>query len=373
MILATVLTSLALVQPAQAETPQTGPDANAQGMDKARATIRDLRTIVTPQGIAEDRTVRIGGIDQYISIRGSDRRNPVLLILHGGPGDVELPMSWWNTRELEEYFTVIEWDQRGAGKTYLINDPAAVAPTMTPERFVQDTEELVTWLRGDLGKSKIFLLGHSWGSYVGLEFAKRHPEWLHAYIGTGQFANSPESERRGWAFAMQQAKATGNAEAQKELQSIAPYAAPGKAIPLKDIMLERKWSDFFGGVMAYRTHQTDGAAADLSPDYAAAETPHVWDGNGFSEKHLISAVLTADASGTKALRCPLILLEGRHDKTVNSDVAHEWFDKVKAPEKHFVWFEHSAHEVMAEEPGKVLVSLEKYALPIARRNGDGVR
>jgi esterase/lipase len=172
---------------------------------------------------------------------------------------------------------------------------------------------------------------------------------------------------------MDKARASGKVEAQKELQSIAPYAAPGTTIPLKDIMLERKWSDFFGGVMAYRTHQTDGAAASLSPDYSSSEIAHVYDGNAFSEQFLISAVLAADATGTKSLACPLILLEGRHDKTVNSDVAHEWFETVAAPEKHFVWFEHSAHEVMAEEPGKVLVSLVELALPVARRNGDGVR
>ena len=135
--LATVLTSLFSLQAAQAQTRKDA--ASSEAMDKARSTIRDLREIVTPEGIEEDRAVRIGGIDQYISIRGTDRRNPVLLILHGGPGDVELPTAWCNTRELEEYFTVVEWDQRGAGKTYLMNDPATVAPTMKPERFVQDT------------------------------------------------------------------------------------------------------------------------------------------------------------------------------------------------------------------------------------------
>jgi proline iminopeptidase len=368
---AVILTSVLSLHAAELGAPR-GDGANSETIDKARAIIRGLRKIVTPEGVEKLQTVRIGGIDQYISIRGVDRRNPVLLILHGGPGDVELPLAWWNTRALEEYFTVVQWDQRGAGKTYLLNDPSLVAPTMKPERFIRDTEELVAWLRKDLGKQKIFIMGHSWGSYIGLEFAKRRPEWLHAYIGTGQFANSPESERRGWKYALDAARAAGNTQAETQLESIAPYAVPGKSIPVRDIMLERKWSDYFGGVMAYRTHQTDGAAAELSPDYSPAEIPHLYDGNGFSEKYLLSDVLAADATGTKSLDCPLILLEGRHDKTVNSDVAHEWFEKVTAPEKHFVWFEHSAHEVMAEEPGKVLVSLVKYALPIALRAGDGV-
>jgi proline iminopeptidase len=123
--------------------------------------------------------VTIGGIDQWVSIRGTNRRNPVLLLIHGGPGYVSMPMSWWFTRGWEEYFTVVQWDQRGAGKTYLLN-PAVIGPTMTRERMLADAEELTTWIRHELGKEKIFVLGHSWGSYLGLELATRHPNWLYA-------------------------------------------------------------------------------------------------------------------------------------------------------------------------------------------------
>ena len=230
---------------------------------------------------------------------------------------------------------------------------------------------MVAWLRQDLHKQKVFVLGHSWGSYVGLELARRRPEWLHAYIGTGQAANSPESERRGFAATLAAAKAAGNAKALAELQGLVPYALPGKPIPLKDISLERKWSDFFGGVMAYRDGQSDGIAARLSPDYSDEDAPRVYEGNEFSEKFLLSAVLSLDLTTITNLKCPLILLEGRHDLTVNASVAHEWYERVHAPSKQFVWFENSAHEVMSEEPGKVLVSLLEYARPIAVQAGDG--
>jgi pimeloyl-ACP methyl ester carboxylesterase len=313
--------------------------------------------------------VRIGGIEQFVTIRGKDRRNPVLLVLHGGPGYVETPLSWWYAHAWEEYFTVVEWDQRGAGKTYLLNDPKAVAPTMNPAQFHRDTDEMVTWLRTSLGKKKIFVIGHSWGSYLGLELARRHPDWLYAYIGTGQAANSAESERRGWRFAMDAARKAGNAQAVAELEAAAPYPAPGK--PLKDIAAVHRWIDRFGGVMAYRTDQEDEShAARLSPDYADAEAPHIYDGNGYSEEFLLPMVLSLDLSGVTSLKCPLILLEGRFDRTVNADVARDWFDRMKAPEKHWVWFENSAHEPMSEEPGKFLLSLVRYARPIAVRAGD---
>jgi pimeloyl-ACP methyl ester carboxylesterase len=351
-----------------AHAQRAGPKPRSRA--EAVEIIRNLRHIVAPNGIERDETIRIGGIEQFVTIRGVDRRNPILLILHGGPGFVEAPIAWWNTRELEEYFTVVEWDQRGAGKTYLINDPKVVAPTMTTDRMIADTEELISRLRSSLGKRKIFLLGHSWGSYLGLEVAKRHPDWLYAYIGTGQATDIRKSERRGYDYALAAAKKAGNAEAISELQSIAPYAAPGRPIPLKSIMIERKWSDFYGGVMAYRTDQIDGEAAALSPDYSDAESAHVYDGNDYSEKFFLGALLNLDVSGIRELKCPLILLEGRHDRTVNSVVAFEWFKKVHSPSKRFVWFEHSAHEVMTEEPGKVLMSLVRYARPLAEKAGD---
>ncbi|WCM27406.1 alpha/beta hydrolase [Sphingomonas sp. QA11] len=346
------------------------PSSQATSRADATAVVRELRRIVTPNGVDRSEHLRIGGIDQFVSVRGRDRRNPILLVLHGGPGFPETPLAWWNTRDFEEYFTVVHWDQRGSGKTFLINDAEAVAPTMRPEQFITDTEELVSWLRNEFGRDKIFLLGHSWGSYVGLQFAKRRPEWLHAYIGVGQATNTPESERRGYALTLAAARRAGNAEAVSQLESIAPYAVPGQSIPLEKIVIERRWSDHFGGVMAYREGQVNGIASRLSPDYSDEDAAHVYDGNGYSQQYLLSVVLGIDLSGITRLQCPLILLEGRHDRTVNSDVAYEWFDRLRAPSKHFVWFEHSGHEVMSEEPAKVLASLLRYARPFAERSGD---
>lgn len=363
-----MLTVAALAMTVQeAAVAQAVPPASRQ---EAVEVVRELRRIVSPLGVERNDTVRIGGLEQFVNIRGVDRRNPILLIIHGGPGFPTAPLAWWATRGLEEYFTVVHWDQRGSGKTHLMNDPQIVAPTMKPERFVDDTEELVDWLRKEMNKEKVFVLGTSWGSYVGLEFAQRRPEWLHAYIGMGQAVNSPESERRGYAFALAAARESGNEQAIAELESIAPYAAPGRSIPLKDIALERKWSDFFGGVMAYRTRQVDGIAARLSPDYSDEEARRVYEGNGFSQGFLFSPVLSIDLSHVKKLDCPLIVLAGRHDRSVNSYVAHEWFESVEAPLKRFVWFEHSAHEVMVEEPGKLLVTLVTHARPIAAAAGD---
>jgi len=338
---------------------------------EATAIIADARKIVTPNGVERLESVRIGGIDQWVSVRGTDRGNPVLLHIHGGPGYISIPMSWWFSRGWEEYFTVVQWDQRAAGKTQLLNDPASIAPTLTNERMISDAEEMAAWARKALGKDRIFVSGHSWGSYLGLELARRHPDWLHAYIGVGQITNMPESERRGWRFAMDAARGESNAPAIRDLESIAPYSPSGRLIPLKDIYTQRRWVEFYGGTMAYRhNNEAEGNLANLSPDYTDAEVTHIWEGNDFGERYLLPGALGLDLSRVTTLGCPLIVFAGRHDMNVNSELAFEWFRTVAAPSKHFVWFEHSAHLPMTEERGKYLLSLVRYARPLAEQAGE---
>lgn len=354
--------------PAQAaEPPGPAPHSRAEAVK----VIADLRKVVADDGIERLQKVRIGGIDQWVSIRGNDRRNPVLLMLHGGPGWVAMPTSWYFQRGWEEYFTVVQWDQRGAGKTYAANDPAVVAPTMTRERMIADSEEMVAWLRREFGKERIFVLGQSWGSYLGLELAQRRPEWLHAYIGIGQISNAPESERRGFAWTLQQAREDGNAEAVAELEALAPYAQGNQPVPLEKLFKQRKWLNHYGGMVHNRRGgDAEAAAIRLSPEYTDHDVAEVWKGNDFSMQHLLSEVLTLDMTTVRELKIPVFLFEGRHDHNVSSELAAEWLQGVKAPAKQLIWFEQSAHEVMIEEPGKTLLTLVQQVRPIAERAGD---
>ena len=163
--------ALPLVATAAADPKPPKP----RNREEATKIIAEARRIVTPNGVERLETVKIGAIDQWVSVRGRDRRNPVLLHIHGGPGYVDLPTSWWFARGWEEYFTVVFWDQRAAGKTHRLNAVAAVRPTLTIERMVSDAEEMTAWIRKNLHKDKIFVLGHSWGSHPGLRIAHRHP------------------------------------------------------------------------------------------------------------------------------------------------------------------------------------------------------
>jgi pimeloyl-ACP methyl ester carboxylesterase len=161
--------------------------------------------------------ISINGIQQWINVRGKDTRNPILLLLHGGPGSPETPYNWTFQTPWEDFFTVVEWDQRGAGKTYALNDPDKIAPTMTVPKMLSDTEQVIEYLRRTYRKQKIILVGHSWGSVLGVLIAQKHPDWLYAYVGVGQWVNTQKSEREAYAFSLSEARANNNAEALKEL------------------------------------------------------------------------------------------------------------------------------------------------------------
>jgi len=339
---------------------------------EAQEIVANMRRIVTEHGVERLEPVRIGGVDQWVSIRGVDRRNPILLYLHGGPGYVSMPTAWSQTRAWEDHFTVVHWDQRGAGKTYAsAADRDAMIESLTYDRMVDDAIEMAAWLRQEFGKERIFVLGQSWGSVLGVELARRHPDWLHAYIGVGQAADMMEGERRGYAWALARARAENNTGAIAALEAIAPYAETSPP-STDDLLIQRRWLGHYGGVVHGRADSSDFTrAARLSPDYTDQDLALVWEANERSVQRLFPELwANADFSAVTSLDTPIILLSGRHDYNVNSEVGAEWLARLDAPSKTIVWFEHSAHEPTSEEPGRALAALITHALPFAQAAGD---
>jgi proline iminopeptidase len=371
--LAWQLAGLALAQPASAAGPAPAASAAASAADwrtPVQKILRDVRHIPSPPGIEETFPVRIGGIEQWISVRGRDRRNPILLFIHGGPASTEMPVSWLYQSGWEDYFTVVQWDQRGAGKTYVANDPAVVTPTLSQARMVADGEELVAWLREHYGKQKIFVLGHSWGSIIGLELARRHPAWLHAYIGMGQIVDGRDSERLGYEWALQAARADHNEQAVRQLLALAPYPRADGSVSVDQILVQREWVIHYGG-LTWGRPDFDYAqdAAKFSPDYTRQELDPER-GIGESLPHLLPAMMAYDVRGVTRMDCPVFIFAGRHDYETVSSLAETWLEALQAPAKGLVRFENSAHMMELEEPGKVLVHLVNDIRPIAEYAGD---
>lgn len=359
---------LAALQSFAAEpTAPPAPDNEHFSRAQITAIIADARKIVGASGVEELVAIPIGGTKQWISVRGHDRDNPILLMIHGGPASPEMPTSWFFQSGWEDYFTVVQWDQRGSGKSYNANDPKTIQPTLSLERITRDAEEVVQYLRAKYHKDKIFVLGHSWGSVVGLQLAHRHPEWLHAYVGMGQVISGPENERVSYRMTLQAAEANHNTEAINDLKSIAPYPNADGTLPLEKIGKERTWSVNYGGLSWGRTSLNYYFnLMQLSPDYTEEDMAAVNKGSALSLGPLLGDMLNFDYRSIIEWHCPIVMFVGRHDSTTPSSVTAEWLEKIQAPSKKLVWFENSAHMMMVEEPGRMLVHLVEDVRPLAK-------
>ena len=338
--------------------------------NEVTSIIREGRKVVAPNGVEELLKISVGGTEQWISVRGNDRNNPILLMIHGGPASPEMPSSWFFENGWEDYFTVVQWDQRGAGKTFNANDPRPIESTLSIQRIAADGVEVIDYLRSRYHKNKVFILGHSWGSVVGLTIAHEHPELLYAYVGTGQVISGVENERVGYADTLKNAEATGNTAAVAELRSLAPYPAADGSVTLDKILTERKWSVELGGLAHGRQSFAPYAnLAELSPEYDAGDIEAIDKGSQFSLGRLLPELNHFDFTHVTELGCPVVLIEGRHDTTTPSEIAAAWFAKVHAPAKKLIWLQNSAHMTMFEEPGRFLVHLVEDVRPFAGNAG----
>jgi pimeloyl-ACP methyl ester carboxylesterase len=337
---------------------------------KARDTLADLGRIVAPNGIQESYQARIGGVDQWINVRGQDKANPIILFVHGGPASPLIPTLWQFQRPLEEYFTVVNYDQRGSGKTYVEDHSDAVAASLHIPRYIDDAIEIAEQVRKRYGKSKVILMAHSWGTVIGLGAALKRPDLFHAYVGIGQVINTRDNERISFEYGMQQAQAHGNAAAVKEMESIAPY--PGdQPITRERIIIARKWAQFYGGLTAYREESSYFFNAPLlSPEYSATDVCAVDQGNVFTLVRVLPEFLNVDYKGVHSLSIPVFMFMGRHDYTTPSQPTADWLAELSAPAKQGVWFERSSHMIPWEEPGKMLLSLVQAVRPLAQPNNN---
>jgi proline iminopeptidase len=330
-------------------------------------TADGIRKITSHDGIEIRQQVTLGGTKQWITIRGHHKDNPVLLFIHGGPGAVDMPISHGFQTPWEEYFTVVQWDQRGSGKSYAGIDKDAVKKTLTVDRMVTDAEELTAYLRKLIGQEKIIVVGHSWGTLVGVMLAKRRPEWLHAYVGMAQAVSMMENERQKYAYALREAKRRRDVTTLAELKTIAPYPTPGHADFDKVLTLGNAVNNYDDASRAVDISQ--GLSLLLSsPDYSAMDIYRYITGESglFPALALFDEIMTIDLNklGPK-FDVPVIMFSGRHDWVTPTPISTAYFNSIEAPQKKLIWFEHSGHNIFTDEPGAVFVALVNEVRPLA--------
>lgn len=300
--------------------------------------------------IDEKRTVMLGRYEQHIRIRSTSAQLPVLLFIHGGPGVSDRHWVLANQSSLAEVCTMVCWDQRGAGLSW---SKHLKAEEMSVQRMVDDAHELLLYLKERFHKKSIYIVGHSWGSLLGTLLAQQYPEDVAAYIGMGQYVSGPENERLSYEFVLEEAKKRGDHKALKDLERIG-WPKAGHYASLDDLMVQRDLMTKYGGE---DYGESDGIIKAVvmpilrSPEYSLLDLWKYYKGAFFSLEALWDEVVDYDLSvSVPELKVPVYLTEGRHDQNTPIPIAQDWFDKLKAPRKQWIWFEKSAHSPIKNEP-----------------------
>jgi pimeloyl-ACP methyl ester carboxylesterase len=309
--------------------------------------------------VAEIAYRRLGGLDQWVMIRGESFANPPLILLHGGPGWSETGFFRHFNAPLEKSFTSVYWDQRGAGKSF---DRGIPRSSMTVERFVSDLDELVDAVCERLGKSNVVIFGHSWGSVLGVLYAARFPEKVAAYVGSGQIGDWPAAELGSYEWALAEARRRRNRRAVRKLQAIGPPPYPADAVFTERTLVAR-----FEGQMRPRALWKIGRAVLGRRESSIFELPGAMRGFRWSMEAMWPEVSRLNLIElAPALQTPVFFLLGRDDHWVPPETSVAYFIAVTAPSKKLVWFEHSCHEPFVDEPDKfnaAMAELVRPALP----------
>lgn len=319
---------------------------------------RDGKTI--PGSIALIDTVTIRGIKERVIFRGISTKNPVLILLHGGPGASENPLFRHYDPGLERHFLVVYWDQPGAGRSFPLRHPPK---DLSIDRFVSDLDALVAIVKTRFHVRKVALLGHSWGTVIGTLYAYRHPENVSVYVGTGQVSDEPESELVSYAWTLHQAKTLKNRRAEKALESFDPLKASRG-----QMRIERHWVEVFGGLSYGHATQDDLILSALRTDEASwVDLIRFAVGVHNSSEQIWPFFRSIQLDRCcRDFKVPVVFLEGRNDWQVPSVVARWYFDEIRAPYKQFVWFNRSSHNVPFDQPETFVRVMIDVVLPLAK-------
>ncbi|QPI53542.1 alpha/beta hydrolase [Massilia antarctica] len=289
--------------------------------------IQDAAQRNAPVAIGKLLAPEIGGIKQLVQITTDDSSKPVLLFLSGGPGSSMMNNADAFTGILKSRFTIVQWDQRDAGKTLKLN-PSPDQPSVT--QMTKDTHQVITFLTKELGQEKIYLLGSSWGNVLGFQIVRTHPELLHAYFAVNPVVSQAASEQELLQILIKHFQA--NPLASKELASV--------SIPLKvdeDMFYLRKW-------LFYK----DGKEFALSDGFK----------NGFLQwsktwSPVWNEVMRIDLPKTlKKVDLPIYFFVGKNDIQTSTRITKKYFEDLKAPKKSLFLFENSGHQIHQDEPEK---------------------
>lgn len=316
----------------------------------------------TPNRIEESMFVKIGGIEQWVQVRGEDRGNPVVLMLHGGPGSSYVPFTF-AFRAWEKYFTVVEWDQRGSGKTFGRSD-GMKGGGMTIDRMVQDGIELAEFICKRLDKNRVILLGHSWGTILGVSMVQRRPDLFYAYVGTGQVVDMEQNEKISYEMLFKRVRSSGDEKAIKKLEDIGP--PPYRDLStwfVKQKLIAETAPAIADGFFLEEHFYT---AAVFAPNYSLKDSYDFFAATYYSGTTLMKELMSYDARrlGVK-FETPMFLFQGESDVNTPTKLVEEYFSTIQAPEKELVLLKDCGHMAVFSKPDVFLNELIARVRPLA--------
>lgn len=304
-----------------------------------------------PNSISELTQIELNGRKQWISIRGRDKNAPVLLFLAGGPGGTQMAAVRYELAELEKYFVVVTWDQPGSGKSFF----AEKTNKITARTYIEDGHALTEYLKERFSQAKIYLIGESWGSALGIFLIDKYPESYHAFIGTGQMIDFAETERLDYALAMEIARQKGDTALVEKLKSNGEPPYYGNDVAMKSAV----YLNYLSANMAhnpeihnpgYNTFRDIG-----SPEYGLIDKVNFFLGLLSTYNHVYQQLYDIDLRTDYAkLEVPVYLFLGRHDVNAPTVLAEEYMEVLDAPDRKIVWFEHSGHSPWINEREKFI-------------------
>ena len=308
----------------------------------------------------------LGGLRQTIHIWGTKRENPVVLFLHGGPGVPNRHSMAKSQMDLVGDLTIVAWDQRGTGGSYFGCDPE----TLTLDQLISDCAELIDYLGRTLDERKVFLLGASWGTELGTFVCQRHPEKIAGYIGYGQVVNGVENENLSYTFALEKAREAGNAKDIAELERVGP-PVDGQYRPVfAGLMAQRRIMKKYGGHSTKKGGYFTGTVIPILSSVELDWKSKIGTARGYKlclSRMWPSIVHYDFVHDCGPFRMPYYIFQGRLDRNTPAALVQEFYDSIDAPDKDLVWFEHSAHGPLGEEPEKFKRLMREKIFAIARQ------
>ena len=323
--------------------------------------LKDNEGNLIANSLTEKQYIEIGGIKQGFFLCSENPENPVILFLHGGPGSPELALFYRFeiSERLEKYFTVCYWEQRGSGMSFSNKiDPN----TMTLEQMVEDTRQITEYLKHRFNQEKIYLMGHSWGSVLGIKTIEKHPENYLAYIGIGQVSNPLRSEKLSYDYMLQHAMEINDKSAVRKLEKFNSNASDFPTMKYIITVRSQLMNKYGIGIM-HENFSKAGEKNILSfKGYTLIEKIKYFQGMLFSVKHLWDNAISDNLfESSISFKVPVYIIHGKHDYQVSYALSHEYIEIIEAPDKSFFSFENSAHSPNFEEPEKFVQIIRQIA------------